>query len=77
MIVVAYTLEEKIREAQKSCKEIHKILILIREEKPHNYKIDEQGTLWLKSQLCVPQDQQIWEAILSKGLEIQYCSFCD
>jgi len=59
MIVVTYTLEEKIKEAHKSCKEIQKFWILIWEEKPHNYKINEQGTLWLKSQLCVPQDQQI------------------
>ena len=53
---VTYTLEEKIREAQKSCKEIQKIKNLMQEEKLQNYRIDEQGTLWLKNQLCVPQD---------------------
>ena len=54
---VTYTLEEKIREAQKSCKEIEKIKSLMKEEKVQNYRIDEQGTLWLKNRLCVPQDQ--------------------
>ena len=56
---VTYTLEEKIREAQKSCKEIQKIKNLMQEEKLQNNRIDEQGTLWLKIWLCVPQDQQI------------------
>jgi hypothetical protein len=53
---VTYTLEDKIREAQKSCKEIKKIKSLMQEGKAQEYKIDELGTLWLKNQLCVPQD---------------------
>jgi hypothetical protein len=56
---VTYTLEDKIREAQRSCKEIKKIKSLMQEEKAQDYKIDEQGTLWLKNHLCVPQDWQI------------------
>ena len=69
---VTYTLEEKIREAQKSCKEIQKIKNLMQEEKLQNYRIDEQGTLWLKNRLCVPQDQQIGESILSEAHNSRY-----
>ena len=35
-------------------------------EKVQNYRIDAWDTLWLKNQLCTPQDQQIQEAILSE-----------
>jgi hypothetical protein len=44
----------------------------MREEKVQNYKIDEQGTLWLKNRLCVPQDQQIRESILSEARDSRY-----
>jgi hypothetical protein len=69
---VTYTLEDKIREAQKSCKEIKKIKSLMQEGKAQEYKIDELGTLWLKNRLCVPQDQQIRESILSEAHNSRY-----
>jgi hypothetical protein len=69
---VTYTLEDKIRSAQKSCKEIKKIKSLMQEGKAQEYKIDEQGTLWLKNRLCVPQDQQIHESILSEAHNSRY-----
>lgn len=45
MKVVTYTLEEKIRKARESCKEVREIRILVQEEKLRKVKIDEQDTL--------------------------------
>ena len=44
----------------------------MQEEKFQNYRIDEQGTLWLKNQLCVPQDHQIRESILLEAHNSKY-----
>lgn len=48
MKVVTYTLEEKIRKARESCKEVREIRILVQEEKLRKVKIDEHDTLWPK-----------------------------
>ena len=56
---VTYTLEDRIKEAEKSCKEIQKIKNLMEGKKLQNYQINERGTVWLKDRLCVSQDNQI------------------
>ena len=40
-------------------------------EKLQNYQIDARYTMWLKNQLCTPQDQQIREAILLENTLLQ------
>jgi hypothetical protein len=32
--------------------------------KAADYRLDEQGTLWLKDWICVPQNKEIQESIL-------------
>ena len=48
-MIIKYALEDRIREAQKQCPEIHEIQELMKEGKAIDYRVDEQGTLWLKT----------------------------
>jgi hypothetical protein len=56
---VKYTLEDQIRQAQKGCLEIEELKNLMARGKAVDYRLDEQGTLWLKNRICVPQSQEI------------------
>jgi hypothetical protein len=58
---VTYDLEERIRTAQKSCAEIKVLRELMKEGKAEDYRLDEQGTVWLKEWICVPQDKALLE----------------
>jgi ribonuclease HI len=51
---VKYTLEDKIRQAQRGCPEIEDVKDLMARGKVADYRLDEQGTLWLKDRICVP-----------------------
>jgi polyhydroxyalkanoate synthesis regulator phasin len=52
---VKYTLEDQIRQAQKGCPEIEEAKCLMAKRKVADYCLNEQGTLWLKDRICVPQ----------------------
>ena len=56
-MIIKYDLEDRIREAQKQCPEILEIQELMKEGKAVDYRVDEQGTLWLKDRICVPKDE--------------------
>ena len=56
-MTIKYDLEDRIREAQKQCHEILEIQELMKEGKAVDYRVDEQGTLWLKDRICVPEDE--------------------
>jgi hypothetical protein len=43
-----------VRKAQKSCAEIKVPQELMKEGKAKDYRLDEQGTVWLKEWICVP-----------------------
>jgi ribonuclease HI len=51
---VTYDLEERIRTAQKSCAKIKALRELMKQGKAEDYRVDEQGTVWLKERICVP-----------------------
>jgi polyhydroxyalkanoate synthesis regulator phasin len=51
---VKYTLEDQIRQAQKGCPEIEEVKDLMARGKAPDYRLDEQGTLWLRNRICVP-----------------------
>jgi hypothetical protein len=51
---VTYDLEERIGTAQKSYAEIKALREQMKEGKAEDYRIDEQGTVWLKERICVP-----------------------
>lgn len=69
---VTYTLKDQIRKAQKKCPEIKMIKASMKTGHHQDYRVDEQGTLWLKQRICVPQDQQIRDAILSEAHNSKY-----
>ena len=58
-MIIKYDLEDQIREAQKQCLEMQKLQDLMQEGKATDYRVDEQGTLWLKDRVCVPKDEKI------------------
>jgi hypothetical protein len=39
----------------------------MKEGKAEDYRIDEQGTVWLKEQICVPQDKALLEQIMREA----------
>jgi ribonuclease HI len=69
---VTYDLEECIRTAQKSSVEIKDLQELMKEGKAEDYCIDEQGTVWLKERLCVPQDKALLEQIMKEAHDSRY-----
>ena len=71
-MIIKYALEDRIREAQKQCPEIHERQELMKEGKAVDYRVDEQGTLWLKDRICVPKDGQIRGEILREGHNSKY-----
>jgi hypothetical protein len=71
-MIIKYDLEDRIREAQKQCPEILKIRELMKGGKAVDYRVDEQGTLWLKDRICVPKDEQIRGEIQKEGHDSMY-----
>jgi hypothetical protein len=69
---VTYNLEERIRTAQKSSAEIKVLRELMKEGKAEDYRLDEQGTMWLKEQICVPQDKALLEQIMKEAHDSRY-----
>jgi hypothetical protein len=49
------TLEEKIRKAQETDENLMKIRKYMGENKPPDFRVDDQGTLWYKNRICVPE----------------------
>jgi hypothetical protein len=56
---VKYTLEDQIRQAQKGCPEIEEVKSMMARGKAPDYHLNDQGTLWLKDHLCVPQSKEV------------------
>jgi UPF0288 family protein (methanogenesis marker protein 3) len=53
------TLEQDIRKGQLEDAKIHEIKEQIKDEKAPGFSVDEQGTLWYKKRLCVPDVKEI------------------
>jgi hypothetical protein len=58
------TLEQDIRKGQLEDAKIQEIKEQIKEDKAPRFNVDEQGTLWYKKRLCVPEVKGIQELIL-------------
>ena len=61
------TLENDIREGQKNDKECLEIKKQIEAGKAPDFRIDEQGTVWLGKRICVPDVKAIRELILREA----------
>jgi LPS O-antigen subunit length determinant protein (WzzB/FepE family) len=69
---VTYDLEDRIRTVQKSCAEIKVQRELMKDGKAEDYRLDEQGTVWLKEQIFVPQDKALLEQIMIEAHDSRY-----
>jgi hypothetical protein len=66
------TLEQDIQKGQHEGAKIQEIKEQIKEEKAPGFSFDEQGTLWYKKRLCVPDVKEIRELILCEAHESSY-----
>jgi hypothetical protein len=66
------TLEQDIRKSQLEDAKIQEIKEQIKEDKAPEFLVDEQGTLWYKKCLCVPEVEEIRELILRKDHDSTY-----
>jgi hypothetical protein len=66
------TLEQDIRKGQLEDAKIQEIKEQIKEEKAPGFSVDEQGTLWYKKRLCVPEAKEIRELILREAHDSAY-----
>jgi hypothetical protein len=65
-------LEAKIRKAQLEDEKLKEIWQLIKEKKTSDFTEDDHGTLWLRSQICVPNLKSIREMILQEAHDSPY-----
>jgi hypothetical protein len=66
------TLEQDIQKGQLEDARIQEIKEQIKEEKAPGFSIDEQGTLWYKKRICVPEAKEIREWILREAHDSAY-----
>src|SRR5215216_2541243 len=66
------TLLDKIKEAQKTDKEIEEIKEKIVKGKAKGFHEDEHGTLWYGKLICIPQDPELRKLILQEAHNSPY-----
>jgi hypothetical protein len=71
-VKVDSTLEQDIRKGQLEDAKIQEIKEQIKEEKAPGFSVEEQGMLWYKKRLCVPEVKGIKELILRKAHDSAY-----
>jgi hypothetical protein len=65
-------LEQDIQKGQLEDAKIHEIKEQIKEDKIAGFNVDEQGMLWYKKHLCVPEVKEIQELILREAHDSSY-----
>jgi hypothetical protein len=66
------TLEQDIQKGQLKDAKIQEIEEQIKEDKAPGFSIDDQGMLWYKKRICVPEIKEIRESILRKAHDSAY-----
>ena len=66
------TLEVEIRKHQKEDKKLQEIRELLKKGKAPHFREDDQGTLWYKNRICVPDVNDLWKLILSEAHDTAY-----
>jgi hypothetical protein len=72
IIDVEPTLEKEIRKGQIGDAKIQEIKDLITEGRGPEFTEDEQGTIWFKDRICVPNIESLRETILKKTHDSDY-----
>jgi hypothetical protein len=65
-------LEEKIRKAQETDENLMKIRKHTGENKAPDFRVDDQGTLWYKNRICVPEDGDFRQTIMGEAHNSAY-----
>jgi hypothetical protein len=71
-IEVEPTLEQEIRKGQMGDAKIQEIEDLMAEGRGPDFTKDEQGTIWFKNRICVPEIDSLWETILREAHDSAY-----
>jgi hypothetical protein len=66
------TLEQNIQKVQLEDGKIHEIIEQTKEDKALGFSVDDQGTLWYKKHICVPEIKEIRELILREAHDSAY-----
>jgi hypothetical protein len=66
------TLEQEIRKGQVGDAKIQEIKDLITEGRSSEFTEDEQGTIWFKDRICVPDIEGLRETILKEAHDSNY-----
>jgi hypothetical protein len=66
------TLEQEIRKGQESNQRIKEIKILIKMGKAPEFTKVDQGTIWFKSRICVPESDNLQKMILKEAHDSAY-----
>ena len=66
------TLEDKIRKAQSSDKDLIEIRMQTGENKAPDFRVDSEGTLWYKNRICVPQKGDFRQIIMDEAHNSNY-----
>jgi hypothetical protein len=64
---VGSSLLQEIRKGQVENENIQEIKRNIKEEKSPGFLDDDQGVLWYKGRICVPNNKELKDKILSRG----------
>jgi hypothetical protein len=72
IIDVETTLELEIRKGQICDAKIQEIKDLITEGRVPEFTEDEQGAIWFKDKICVPEIESLRETILKKAHDLDY-----
>jgi hypothetical protein len=71
-IDVESTWEQEIRKGQIGDAKIQEIKDLITEGRGPDFTKDEQGTVWFKDRICIPDNESLRETILKKAHDSDY-----
>ena len=66
------TLEAEIRQHQKDDEKLQEIRELLKKGKAPHFREDDQGTLWYKNRICVPDVKDLRKLILSEAHDTAY-----
>jgi hypothetical protein len=69
---VESTLEQEICKGQESDEKIKEIKTLIKLGKASDFTKDEQGTVWFKKRICVPEIEHLRQLILRDAHDLAY-----
>jgi hypothetical protein len=69
---VESTLEQEIKKGQMTNEKIKEYGRLIDSGKVPDFKRDDQGTIWFKNRICVPEIDHLRETILKEVYDLAY-----